>query len=501
MIGSKVFISWLGRDDLDAEDQKEYGPLALTLFEAYDPFYEVCILAYDWLDEVPRYLSWLKSLLASCNPKLMVSHRELTPMSPDDHESIYVATCNAMAPYLSKGDEVTLNIASNGPAMKEVWLLISKDTYCGGRVKALPRGGMAAIEGPSNSSPDNLQRQEGSLGPTVSAATDIGTHFDRIQTSSPAMKVAVSLAKKLAVWNRPVIIQGESGTGKAVLAKALHNTSLRCPMPFVAVNCGAIPESLIEPYFFGERKTSYTTGSFERQGFFQEAKGGTLFLDDVGALSLETQAKLLNVLLDKKVMPVGATKAQVVDVRVIVGTHRDLLEMVEKGKFREDLFYQLAEGIIHLPPLRDRLQEIPCMVSELLQQLNEDAKNQPRFECKDISDNAIEFIRKQAWPGNIPELRNTLIRAYICSEGTRLEVEHIRQAIIHRSPKARHQDLKIDINQGVNIYQILDDTKRYCINEALRITAGQKGRAATLLGLKNHQTLVNWMKLLDIDPV
>jgi DNA-binding NtrC family response regulator len=186
---------------------------------------------------------------------------------------------------------------------------------------------------------------------------------------------------------------------------------------------------------------------------------------------------------------------------VIAATHRDLLAMLNEGSFREDLFYRLAVGVVHLPPLRERHGDIPELTSALMDRLNEDAKDQPSYSSKKISKNAIKFIESQPWPGNIRELWNTLMRASIWSDDDTLEVEHLERAMIQRPQKSNLAASDIDVARGVDINKILDNTKRYCIEEALRLTAGQKGQAAKLLGLNSHQTLGNWMKQLGIEDI
>ena len=172
--------------------------------------------------------------------------------------------------------------------------------------------------------------------------------------------------------------------------------------------------------------------------------------------------------------------------------------MVEEGRFREDLFYRLAVGIVQLPPLRERTDDIPQLVSDLLMRLNDEAKSQPGYIGKKISESAMEFITQQAWPGNIRELWNTLLRASVWSDDEQLEASHLKQSMIRRSPKGEYSPTNIDVSQGIDINTLLDNTKRYCVEEALRLTAGQRGKAAKLLGLNNHQTLGNWMKQLGM---
>jgi len=312
------------------------------------------------------------------------------------------------------------------------------------------------------------------------------------------MKECVSLAQRIAQRDIPVIIHGETGSGKEVMANAIHSGSLRAEKPFVAVNCGAIPESLLDSHLFGHKKGAFTGAVADSQGYFEAANEGTLFLDEVGELPLDAQAKLLRALQQQEIMPVGGSKPVKVDVRIVAATHRNLLTMIDDGSFREDLFYRLAVGVITLPPLRERKEDIESLVSVLIDNLNDEAKSQPGYVSKKISKEGMEFIKSQSWPGNIRELWNTLVRASIWSDGAVLDVEHLERVLIQRPKKAAQAGLELDVASGIDINEVLEKTKRYAIEQALKITAGQKGKAARLIGLSNHQTLANWMKQLEI---
>nr|WP_255537820.1 sigma-54 dependent transcriptional regulator [Motiliproteus sp. SC1-56] len=383
--------------------------------------------------------------------------------------------------------------------MAAIWLLLGKGVYNTKLVQSSLQSGLSEVELPVNIILEGLKRQDNVLGSLAAASPAVDSHFEHIQSHSTAMREAVELAKKLAPRNLPVIIQGDSGTGKEVIAETIHKASPRADKAFIPVNCGAIPESLVDSQLFGHKKGAFTGANSNRKGFFDESDGGTLFLDEVGELPLDAQAKLLRALQQKEINPVGASKPHAVDVRVIAATHRDLLAMIDEGTFREDLFYRLAVGVVQLPPLRERAADIPELLDALMDKLNDDAKAQPGYQSKKLSKGAIEFIKSQSWPGNIRELWNTLLRASIWSEGEVLDVEHLQRAMIQRHTKNQSSTMDIDVAGGIDVEEIVSNTKRYCVEEALRITAGQKGKAAKLLGLNNHQTLNNWMKQLGIE--
>ena len=499
MFKKQVLLTWLGRHDLDQKSEAQPGPIASVALNSDWPFDEIRILVNGWFDEIGAYEHWLKAVLSKQNRHPLISVRKCKLSSPIDYPGIY-KVCRAELSELSDDNaKVILNLTSGTPAMAANWLLLGKGVFDTKLVQTSVQGGLSVVELPFDISLEYLERQDSQLGNISGATPDVDAHFEHLQSKSPLMQDVVSLAKKLAARNVPVIIQGETGTGKEVIAEAIHSASQRGTKPLIAVNCAAIPESLIDSHLFGHRKGAFTGADANRNGCFDEAEGGTLFLDEVGELSLEAQAKLLRALQKNEITTVGDSKPHQVDVRVMAATHRDLLAMVEQGEFREDLFYRLAIGVIQLPPLRKRAEDIPSLVKVLLEQLNEDARSQPGYVSKNISEPAIKFIEAQSWPGNIRELWNTLLRASIWSDGSELTVENLQRAMIER-PGVKPVDTRLpDLGQGIDINEVLDKTKRYYAEKALEATAGQKVKAARLLGLPNHQTLSNWLKQWGMD--
>jgi len=250
----------------------------------------------------------------------------------------------------------------------------------------------------------------GEIAPVSSRMTGAG--FDNLVGTSDAMVRATKLAKKAASAMIPVLIEGESGVGKEVFARAIHEASDRKDTPFVAVNCGAIPENLVESILFGHEKGAFTGATEKRIGKFQEADGGTLFLDEVGELPLDIQVKLLRAIQEKEVDPVGGRQSIHVDIRIISATNRNLADTVSAGEFREDLFYRLNVFPILLPPLRDRNSDIPSLTEHFLDQIAA-MEDVPR---RKISSDALGLLRSYDWPGNIRQLQNALFRAVILSE-------------------------------------------------------------------------------------
>ncbi|MDA8519338.1 sigma-54-dependent transcriptional regulator [Acidovorax sp. NCPPB 4044] len=254
----------------------------------------------------------------------------------------------------------------------------------------------------------------------TAAAGDPPPGLDRLVGESEAMRNVKQRIAKVARSMAPVLIRGESGTGKELVARALHACSQRAEGPLVAVNCGAIPENLLEAEFFGARKGSYTGASQDRDGYFQAARGGTLFLDEIGDLPLPMQAKLLRAIQERSVRPLGSTQEDTVDVRIVSATHRDLAADVQAGRFRQDLYYRLNVIEVTIPPLRERREDIPALCAALLERIAADAG----LPVPRLTDRVLASIARHPLTGNVRELENLLHRAVALGDGEELHVEH-----------------------------------------------------------------------------
>lgn len=236
--------------------------------------------------------------------------------------------------------------------------------------------------------------------------------FKDLIGQSNTLRNVVRIGERAAASNIPILITGESGVGKEMVARAIQGSSERAGRPFVTVNCGAIPENLVESILFGHEKGSFTGAHQKHAGKFQEADGGTIFLDEVGELPADMQVKLLRVLQEGDVDPVGSKRPVKVDVRVISATNRDLAEEVKTGRFREDLYYRLNVFPVHVPPLRERVEDIPALVEHFIQRYNAEE----RRDVRGVQHEVLEVLMRQPWPGNIRQLENTIFRAVILAE-------------------------------------------------------------------------------------
>ena len=294
-----------------------------------------------------------------------------------------------------------------------------------------------------------------------------------METANPAMAELLDTARRAANSEATVLIAGESGTGKEVLARLIHQHSPRVQGPMVAVNCAAIPENLLESELFGHVKGAFTGAVSNRKGRFQSAAGGTLFLDEIGELRLDLQAKLLRAIQERVVAPVGAEKPEAVDVRLIAASNRDLYAAIAQGTFREDLYYRLGVILLHLPPLRERREDIPQLVDHFL--LKVGAPIGVRFSA-----GALARLKAHAWPGNIRELQNIVERAVILRKGLLIEADELQLAAA--AYPATANGIPEIPDDGLS----LEAVEQGLIRKALAKANGNRSEAARLLKIPRH---------------
>ncbi len=300
--------------------------------------------------------------------------------------------------------------------------------------------------------------------------------FADVVAKAPSMVRALDVATKVAAHPTPVLITGATGTGKELVARIVHRESPRREGPFVPVNCGAVPENLLESEFFGHVKGAFSGADRDRKGLFEAAAGGTLFLDEIGELPPPLQVKLLRAIQEGEVRRVGDTRLRQVDVRIVAASNRDLQEAVEQSEFREDLYFRLAVVPIHLPPLRARTEEIPELVRHLLDRHAERLGIEP----PPVERETMEVLLDYAWPGNVRELENVLERAMVLSDGGSLGPEALPEAVRHpeRMPMAAGAD-----PGDLSVKRRSAELERRLIARALEQTGGNRTRAADLLDL------------------
>jgi DNA-binding NtrC family response regulator len=307
---------------------------------------------------------------------------------------------------------------------------------------------------------------------------------DIVGQSAPMRSLARQLRRVLQA-DIPVCIFGETGTGKELVARAIHEQGTRAKGPFIAVNCAAFAESLLESELFGHERGAFTGAFSSHRGFFEQAQGGTLFLDEVGEMSAPTQVRLLRTLQERIIRRVGGTAEIRIDVRIITATHRDLLAEVKAGRFREDLYYRLAVYPVHVPPLRERTSDIPVLVRHLLMKSTGSGQDRP----KHLSHEALDALLRYRWPGNVRELENILQRAVLSCDGPQIELAHLpaelRALVLPILPESLPPlpRLPLEPLHDVGVVVPLRELERREILKALVVTRGSVTKAAKLLGL------------------
>jgi DNA-binding NtrC family response regulator len=326
-----------------------------------------------------------------------------------------------------------------------------------------------------------------------------GAQGDMIIARSERMRKVLDLVGQVAPARTTVLVLGESGTGKELIARAIHAQSPREDRPFVTVNSGNIPTELLESELFGHLRGAFTGAIASKKGLFEVADGGSIFLDEIGNISLETQSKLLRVIQEREFTPVGDTSPRQVDVRIIAATNLNLKRAVEEGTFREDLYYRLNVITVDLPPLRDRREDVLPLAQHFIGRFSEE-------NSKPISDelerDVVEALESYHWPGNVRELENAIERAVIIAKTSNITLDDLREEVLHPNPGPGSDGTarvaaEIDLSKGVSFYDEVNRFQIDLIKRALDITSGHQSRAAKLLQM-NTTTLNSKIKYFGI---
>ena len=316
------------------------------------------------------------------------------------------------------------------------------------------------------------------------------TAIEKVMGKSPQINRVLKQVELIAPTDMSVIVQGKSGTGKEIIANMIQQKSSRKDKPFIAVDCGAIPDTLVESELFGYEKGAFTGADSTKKGKFELANGGTLFLDEITNLPESAQVKLLRVIEERKVQHIGGKRSIKVDVRIIATTNIDILEAVKKGKFRDDLFHRLFEFQISLPPLCERKDDIPVLAKNFINEANEDLKK----KIKGFSTRAMENLLNYHWPGNVRELKNVVKRAVLLTESGYITPDQLSLDI--NKPQEEIY-LSKGIEEGVSLENTVRKVERELIMKAIELAGGNKTRAANILNM-DRRTLYRKMKSLDL---
>jgi len=330
---------------------------------------------------------------------------------------------------------------------------------------------------------------------------DVPTHesknrkkFDDIIGHSPKMQEIFTLVEKVADSDSTIIIHGESGTGKGMIARAIHKNSDRKDKPFITINCGAIPENLLESELFGHVRGAFTGATASKPGKFELANKGSIFLDEIGDMSTNLQVKILRVLEEREFEQVGGSKTLKADVRIIAATHRDLEKLVQEGSFREDLFYRLNVIPIEIPPLRARKQDLNLLILHFLMEFNlKNGKN-----VQGVTNDAMVIIKEHSWPGNVRELKNMIERLVVLKGEGEINPLDVPEKLRKNDSRSQQPPMEIS-DDGISLNTAVTEFERALILESLKKTNWVKNQAAKLLRL-NRTTLVEKIKRHQLHP-
>jgi len=487
----------MGSTDLRAPTEESAigaGPIAQAA--AARSFDEIVLLSDFERALVEPYLKWLRSRVSA---PVRVEYRSLS--GPTNFGEIYrhaVEALDGIVRTHSGAASLVLHLSPGTPAMAAVWILVAKTRFPAELIESSRQHGVRTASVPFDIAvdylPDLLRDPDRELERLSVGLPSEAPEFSDIVFRGAPMKRLILRARRVATRSVPVLIEGETGTGKELLARAIHRASPRRHGPLVAVNCGAISPELVESELFGHERGAFTGATSRREGHFIAANGGTLFLDEIGELPKLAQVKLLRTLQEGEVVPVGRSRPQKIDVRVIAATNRSLIAEVARGHFRDDLFHRLAVAVLQLPALRERPEDLPVLIDRLLAQVNEEGREQPGYVEKKLSAGARNLLFKHAWPGNVRELLNTLRRAAIWSSQPVLSAEELRDALLPAGEGSQREAiLDQPLGDGLNLPGILSAVARHYLERALEEAQGNKTKAAALIGLPSYQTFTNWM--------
>ena len=482
----------------------EAGPLKCLL--NHETFDEVHLLSNYASAVGRRYVKWLGNSAVLHQVKLN---------NPTDYPEVFnvadaqlAAVVNIPRPHAI---DLCLHLSPGTPTMTAIWLLLGKSKYQPATFYQTHENKAWVTTVPFDLImefvPQVIRDADARLQALASQSPRELKGFEGIVGESRSLRVAAGLARRAATRDVSVLLLGESGTGKEKFAQAMHDASPRREKPFVSINCAAISRELLESELFGHKKGAFTGAVEDRVGAFKAADGGTLFLDEIGECDPAMQAKLLRVLQPPDQDPcrrtffrVGESKPTTSDVRIISATNRDLTNAVAHNEFRDDLYYRIAAITIKLPPLRERREDIPLLVDQLLKQINDNFKDkEPGYVHKKISGSAMTFVRKHPWPGNVRQLYNTLLQAAVMTDGETIDRQDIADAVAEVPGKTTTDLLGQPLGEGFVLTDFLEEIQRHYLIRGMKEAAGIKSKAAELLGYKNYQTLAAQLDRLKVE--
>ena len=495
-----MLLAWIGQTDLDCTngDKPGRGPIGSVV--AARSFDALVLLSNYTPARNRAFVDWLAATDAP-----PVHLRLETLDDPTDYGAIHAAAVRALdcaRETFGANADLSIHVSPGTPAMQAVWVLLAKTRYPAELIQSHAKTGVRTVSVPFDIAaeyvPALLPDADDKLARLTAGLPSESPEFDRLIGRSPALDHARTRARRIAPHDVTVLIEGESGTGKELFARAIHAESRRRRGPFEEVNSGALPEGLVESLLFGHVRGAFSGALRPHAGHFEAAGGGTLFLDEIGELPLPAQVKILRALQEKTVRRIGSDRPIAVDVRIIAATNRDLRAEVAAGRFREDLYYRLATGVIRLPPLRERQGDLTPLIEHFLAAANRKFADQPGVEQKTLSPPARNLLLRHPWPGNVRELQATIDRLVLWAPDVTVSADDVRHELLGTARDGGSDLLGRPLGDGLTLPSLVADLASHYLERALTEAEGNKTRAAELIGLPSYQTLTNWMKRYDV---
>lgn len=481
----KALITFTGFQDpyskgLQAENEQSGPILSLLAVRPFD-----CVILFSTPNTVEHSAS-TEAAICERHPNVEVTVVEIALKDPTNYLEILRGLRTAIQSLdCLTGADVFVSVASGTPQMHAVWILLVSSGEIPARILHIRPPRFVTRERPIVSEVD----LSGSEFPVVHlrASSTVPEYVQSAQVSSitqeigivgehPVLLKAIDSVSALAESDVPILILGETGTGKELFAKLVHRLSGRAADRFVALNCAALPKELAESILFGHKRGAFSGAVNDQLGKFEIADGGTLFLDELAELPLESQAKLLRVIEDGVVESIGVKKGRRVNVRIVAATNVDLAKAVKQKRFRDDLYFRLNVGQVRLPPLRERISDIPKLALTMLNQINETIRNPKRLSIK-----AIKALEMYGWPGNVRELGNVIERAALLTKKEVIDAGDLDWA--HDSEEASSAFPLPEFADGFSIENYLADARKQLVARALELSAGNRSAAARMLGV------------------
>ena len=495
-----VLLAWIGQADLDCARGRRpgRGPIAAA---AADRTFDALVLLSNYPAAHNR--AYTNRLAQAGLPPVRLRTADLP--DPTDYGAIHDAAVRALdfaQETFGAGADLTIHVSPGTPAMQAVWVLLAKTRYPAALIQSHEKTGVRTVSVPFDIAaeyvPALLRRTDEKLERLAAGPPPESPELDRIIGRSPSMERARTRARRVAPHDVTVLIEGESGTGKELFARAIHAESRRRRGPFEAVNCGALPDGLVESLLFGHARGAFSGAVRPHAGHFEAAAGGTLFLDEIGELPPGAQVKLLRALQEKTIRRLGSGAPIAVDARIVAATNRDLRADAAAGRFREDLYYRLATGVIRLPPLRQRPGDLTPLIDHFLAAANRRFADQPGVEQKTLSPSARNVLLRHAWPGNVRELQATVDRLVLWTPHAALTADDAQGELLGPAPGGPAGLLDQPLGDGLSLPDLMAELARHYMERALAEAGGNKTRAAELVGLASYQTLTNWLRRYDV---